>query len=110
GPARRRSPRGQAARPWLHRGDSRRGTGDRGSAAPGLHRTHPPALPGGAALRVVIIVNPAASGFTDTAVPEAVSLCEPLAGEVVVEYTTSPGEATGIAESISDSAAIVLSV
>jgi diacylglycerol kinase (ATP) len=61
-------------------------------------------------MRVVIIANPAASGFTHSLVSDLISFCEPLTDGVDVKYTSESGHATTLAWSMPDSSAIVLAV
>jgi len=60
-------------------------------------------------MRVVIIANPAASGYHESLVADLVSLCE-LRAEVVLQHTAEPGHATKLAESTSDGSSVLLSV
>lgn len=59
--------------------------------------------------RAVIIANPAARGITDDQVVELEALCHQRIRDVSVHWTSAPGDATKLAESIVD-AEVVLSV
>lgn len=60
-------------------------------------------------MRIAIIANPTASGYTDTLLTDLVSACERLA-HVTVDHTAEPGHAAKLSESISDGSTMVLSV